>query len=270
MLDEAAVKDHHDQVLNSVHLLHLEITNSNLVPGKLLKCAVAYQVKQGATWCRAYASEVHFEIMRFLACSSIAAGPNDPEAEEPPTKQPKREPELVGGLPVVDCSQDDECLAKILYVPIAAVAFDHVCSQAEATRKALEPNFFLSMAAFPGELGISIPLFEDPVAALVQLKFQVLAAHATGRMLDPTQWNSYSPEFDPFNFNELVLIEFHFKQSFWQKLHSLQILGKSRGCPIFHYKLAAPLPVEHTGYSWKACRANVGCQLGNHRCMKVS
>jgi hypothetical protein len=250
------------------------------VPSKLLKCAVAYQLKPGIKWDSAVMFEVttrqvlgarewlHLRVEHALHQQLVAS--NDSDVVEPPAQRPRHGPGLlVGGLPIVDGSGDADDV-KTLYVPLAQGALAHVVSKLGTSMLVFEPSFFSSLASYPGDLGCAIPLFEDPVAALVQLKFQILAAYATGQVHDPVQWNTHSPSFDPFDFEGMALAEVTFKQPLWQKLHTLPILGKSRGCPIFHYKLAVPLPTEHPGYSCTAFTADLFHEFSNPCSLQVS
>lgn len=270
-IDEAAIC--HADAFGQACLLSLDVTNPSQTDCKQLKCAMAYQVTSSVRWGQAVDRPVKFSMQPQLPFMDVIDQHlpltllNNPDVEEPPTvQQPRRHDECIHRLPVVDCDADAD-VVKTLYVPFAAGALAQVIGQGKETGKVLEPSFFESMASFPGDSviasGMSIPLFLDPAAALVQLKFQILAAHATRHVHDTVQWNAYSPGLDAFNFDGLALIEFAFKRSLWQKLHTLPILGKSKGCPIFHYKLAVPLPMEHPGCSWKVYRATITRQISN-------
>lgn len=279
-VDEAVAREDSDDWLQKVHLLCLSIADSHKVPSKRLKCALAHQIQAGIKWDTAVAFEVDFRVKvcqrhKLVDCApppqqSVAPDNSDLQ-EEPPAQRRRLEPGLVG-LPVIDCSQDNGDFEQTLYVPLAEGALlAHVISKASASGIVFEPSFFASMASYPGDLRSgAIPLFEDPRAALVQLKFQMLAAHASGQVHDPVQWNTCVPGFDPFNFEGCALAELTFKQPLWQKLHTMPILGKSRGCPIFHYKLAVPLPREHPGYSCETFGAVLIPKLGQHYCIQVS
>ena len=265
-IDEAAIC--HADAFGQACLLRLDVINPSQTDCKQLKCAMAYQVTSSVEWLQAVDCPVKFSMQPQLPFMDVIdkRSPrtlcNNPDIEG----QPRRHDECICKLPVVDCDADTD-VVKTLYVPFAADALAHVIAQGKETGMVLEPSFFESMASFPGDSVIttrmSIPLFLDPAAALVQLKFQILAAHATRHVHNTVQWNAYSPGLDTFNFDGLALIEFAFKRSLWQKLHTVPILGKSKGCPIFHYKLAVPLPMEHPGCSWKAYRATISRQISN-------
>jgi hypothetical protein len=235
---------------------------------------MAYQVTHHVNWDHAIAQYVDFHMNQQLPVIDLAGQLqlflNDSQVEEPPLQ--RRRLRLLSQLPEVDCGEDGQD-AKTLFAPFSEAAMDYVIGQVRATGKLVEPSFFSSMALFPADsvigLRTSIPLFESPVAALVQLKFQILAAHATGRAHDPVQWNTCGPGLDPYNLEGLLLMEVTFKKQLWQKMHSLPILGKSKACPIFHYKLAVPLPMEHPGYSWKVYRATMTHDLLGEGCLKV-
>ena len=257
-----------------VVMLCLRVTNPSQAQCKQLKCAMAYQVTHHVIWDSAIARYVDLHMHPQLPVIDLAGqlqlSLNDSEVEEP--LQQRRRLRSLSQLPEVECGEDGHG-ATTLFAPFSEAAMDHVIGQVRATGKLVEPSFFSSMASFPGDsvigLRTSIPLFESPLAALVQLKFQILAAHATGHVHDPVQWNTCSPGLDPYNLEGMVLMEVTFKKQLWQKMHALPILGKSRACPIFHYKLLVPLPMKHPGYSWKVYRTTMAHSLLGESCLKV-